>query len=354
MLVVLFVNILAIFFAFLESKKIIKNGLIISFLIIFIFLALRYDYGNDYEMYLIGFDIINSSQYLDIFSESIHFEPGWVILCILFKPFGFFVMVAVLSLLYCILFYKLILDYVPVKLYWFAVFILVFSPGNLLVHLSAMRQTLVIVIFIYSLRFIFKKQLLLYCAFILLASTFHTSALILLPVYFIQYITFRINKWSGGVLIILYILLFLIGQQVRPLLNLLILSFHENYLIYDEDGVVNSGMGLILNSFFFLLILINDKYYEDKNSFLFKLAVISFMLAPFGLIIMLIGRIQMYFSLILIVVYPLVYDSIKSKYLKLTFLTILLVLILFTFFEFFKSPIWIDKFGKYHTIFSYF
>lgn len=354
MYIVILINILAILFAFLESIKILKNGLLLSFFVLFIFLALRYDYGNDYWMYQTGFDIINGSQYLDIFSESIHFEPGWVILCILFKPFGFFVMIAFLSFLYCYVLYVLIRDYVPVKLYWFAIFILVFTPGNFLVHLSTMRQTLVIVIFIYSLRFIFKRQLLLYCAFILLATTFHSSAFILLPVYFIQYIPFRINKWSGGVLITLYILLFLIGQQLRPLINLIIISFHEGYLIYDDDGIINSGLGLVLNSFLFLLILINDKYYENKQSFLFKLAIVSCMIAPFGVIIMLIGRIQMYFSVILIVVYPLVYDSIKPKFLKMTFLAILVVFSLFAFFEFFKSPIWIDKFEKYQTIFSYF
>jgi len=354
MLVVLFVNIFAIFFAFLESNKIIKNGLVISFLIIFIFLALRYDYGNDYGMYITGFDIINSSQYLDIFSESIHFEPGWVVLCMLFKPVGFFVMVAVLSFLYCILFYKLIRDYVPVHLYWLAMFIFVFSTNNLLVHLSAMRQTLVILIFIYSFRFIFQKKLILYFVTIFFASLFHTSALILLPVYFLRFVNFKMNKWVGGFIILFYILLFIIGQQLRPLINIIIASLHENYLLYDEEGVISTGLGLVLNSFVFILILNNDKNYEGEKSFLFKLAIISFLLTPLGLIIMLIGRVQLYFSLFLIVVFPLVYDSIQHRFLKYVFLFILVLLNLFTFFEFFRSPIWIDKFAVYHSIFSYF
>jgi hypothetical protein len=133
-------------------------------------------------------------------------------------------------------------------------------------------------------------------------------------------------------------------------LNLLILSFHEDYLYYDEEGSFNSGLGLIINTSIFILILANDKYYEGKLSFFFKLGIISYILSPFGLIIMLIGRIQLYFSLFLIVVYPLVYDSIKSIAIRLLFLGILLMILLVTFFEFFKSPIWIDFFTEYHTI----
>jgi hypothetical protein len=309
MYIVILTNILAILFAFLEGKKIVKNGLLVSFFILFVFLALRFDYGNDYMMYYEGFENINKVGWFEVYNEKMHFEPGWIVLCVLFEPIGFFGLVAFLSFLYCYVFYKLIHDYVPIKLYWLAVFILVFSTGNLLVHLSAMRQTLVIVIFIYSLRFIFRKQLLLYCAAIILASTFHSSALILLPIYFLQFLNFKINKWSGGAIIIIYIALYLLGQQIRPFLNLLILSFHEDYLYYDEEGSFNSGLGLIINTSIFILILANDKYYEGKLSFFFKLGIISYILSPFGLIIMLIGRIQLYFSLFLIVVYPLVYDS---------------------------------------------
>lgn len=353
MYIVIFTNILAILFAFLESKKILKNGLLLSFFVLFIFLGLRFDYGNDYQMYFEAFDNINSIGWSEVYNEKLHFEPGWVVLCILFDPIGFFALVAFLSFLYCYVFYTLIRDYVPIKLYWLAMFILVFSTGNMLVHLSAMRQTLVILIFIYSLRFIFKKQLLLYCVFILVASTFHSSALILLPIYFLQFVNFKINKLTGGAIVLLYIIIYLVGQQIRPFLNLLILSIHEDYLYYDDEGSFNSGIGLVINSFIFILILANDKYFEDKLSFFFKLGIISFILSPFGLIILLIGRIQMYFSVFLIIVYCLVYDSIKSKLLKLVFLGILILLTLVTFFEFFKSPIWIDKFKEYQTIFSY-
>ena len=350
--IVLLTNIFAVFFAFLESKKILKNGLLISFFIIFIFLSLRYNYGNDYMGYYEGFQEINRYVSFDIFDEYIHFEPGWVVLCILFKPIGFFGLIVFLSFIYCFVMYKLIKEHVPIKLYWFAIVICVFSAGNLLTHLSAMRQALAIVIFIFSLKFIYEKKIILYVASILLASTFHSSALLLLPIYFIQFVNFKLNKFSLGLLFILYGALYFFGEKIKPYLNLIITSFNEEYLVYDEEGVLNSGIGLLINSFFFILILVNDRRYKDERAMFFKLGILSFILAPIGLIVLMFGRINMYFSVFLIVVYPLVFESIKIKSIKYLFLILLFFLIFKTFFDFFESPIWKAKYNEYHSVFE--
>ena len=350
--IVLITNILAVLFAFLESKKLLKNGLLFSFVIIFIFLSLRFDYGNDYFGYYKGFQEINRFVNFDLFDKELHYEPGWIVLCILFKQLGFFWMVAFLSFLYCYILYKLIKKYVPLKLYWLSVFICVFSIGNLLTQLSSMRQTLAILIFIISIKFINEKRIIIFIALILLASTIHNSALLLLPIYFIQFVNFKFNKFSGGLILLLYCSLYVFGENIRPLLNSLVASFNEDYLVYDEKGVLNSGIGLFVLSFFFILVLMKDRQYDGEKALLFKLVTLGFLFAPIGLIIMMFGRVSMYFSVFLIVVYPLVFDSIKSKEIRLAFLVLLVLIIMSSFFDFFESPIWQDKYKEYHTIFS--
>lgn len=350
--IVLLTNILVVIFAFLESKKILKNGLLISFVIIFVFLSLRYDYGNDYMNYYKGFQEINRFVNFNIFDEQIHFEPGWVVLCILFQPIGFFGMVVFLSFLYCYFLYDLIKRYVPIKLYWFAVFILVFSSEFVLTHLSTMRQTLAILTFIFSLKFIYEKKIILYVMSILLASTFHSSALLLLPIYFIQFVNFKLNKFSGGLIFFLYGVLYVFGENIKPFLNSVVTSFNEDYLVYDEEGALNSGVGLLILSFFFVLVLVNDKYYKGEIALLFKLVILSFILAPIGLIVMMFGRVSMYFSVFLVVVFPLVFEAVKIKSIKYLFLILLIVLTFKTFFDFFESPIWIAKYKEYHSVFT--
>ena len=351
--IVLLTNVLTVFFAFLESKKILKNGLLISFIIIFIILSFRYDFGNDYMGYYRGFQEINRYVTFDIFDKEIHFEPGWIVMCILFKPVGFFGMVGFLSFIYCYLLYDLIKKHVPIKLYWLAVFILVFSSDFFLTHLSTMRQTLAILIFIFSLKFIYNKNIILYFSFILLASTFHSSALLLLPIYFLQFVNFKLNKFSIGLIFVLYCILFVFGEKIKPFLNTVVTSFNEDYLLYDKEGEFNSGIGLFILSFFFLiLLLVNNKFIKGEINLLYKLVILSFIIVPFGLIIMMIARIGMYFSIFSIIVYPLVFVEVKIKSIKYLFLILLLSLTLKSFFDFFESPIYKDKYKEYYTIFS--
>ena len=135
---VAFVGVIAMFFASLPRKS-FKYGLEVAWIIIGIFLAIRYDFGNDYLGYLDGFNYINSWATFQIYEE-MHAEPGWQLLCYLFRPLGFFAMVAVLTLFECYVIYRLIKAYVPERYYWLSIFLYVFTPSMMLIGASMMRQ----------------------------------------------------------------------------------------------------------------------------------------------------------------------------------------------------------------------
>ena len=92
-----------------------KRGLIWSMIILFLFLALRYNFGNDYPAYYTSFydgnDILEDSQV----------EVGYKWLTILFKPFGFFIFIIWWSAFYIIALYKTIRRYVPEEYYWLVI-----------------------------------------------------------------------------------------------------------------------------------------------------------------------------------------------------------------------------------------
>ena len=144
MIAVAIFNIIVVFFAYQARHKRTEFFLKVSFGLIFLFLALRYDYGNDYSAYLKGFLEVNRVETIDYFDKYLHFDPGWIFLCRIFWPFGFFAMMAVLALFNCFVYYRFIRKYVPPVYYWFAVFLYVFNPYFMLVHSSAMRQSLAI------------------------------------------------------------------------------------------------------------------------------------------------------------------------------------------------------------------
>ena len=79
MWVTLVVGIISVFFAWLESSGRWRHGLKSSLFIIFIFLALRYDFGNDYMGYFEYFKDINSNENLNLITVK-GTEIGWVYL----------------------------------------------------------------------------------------------------------------------------------------------------------------------------------------------------------------------------------------------------------------------------------
>ena len=118
MYTVLIMNILVVLTAYLAKYRQFKFGLKISFLIIFFFLALRYNFGNDYKGYLTDFLEFNNYDKVSYFNiADFHYEPGWLILCRIFKGPGFFAMVAFLAAFNCMAYYFLIHRYVPRRYY---------------------------------------------------------------------------------------------------------------------------------------------------------------------------------------------------------------------------------------------
>ena len=352
MFVALVVNVLMVFFAWLQDLRLFKNGLFIAFFILFLFLALRYDYGNDYKAYFNGFNEINSIKTVNYFGRDYQFEAGWVYLCRIFAPFGFFSMVAFLALFNCWVYYRFIRQYVPLGYYWLAVFIYVFSPGMMLTNSTAMRQSVAIGFFLLAIDFINQQKSFRYFLLIGLASLFHQSALVLLPFYFVGRLNLRLKWYWQGVLIVLFLSLFLYGKSISPFINSIVSSTFKQYEIYDEGSQFGSGLGVLLLSFFYCLVLYWDQYQDTKNAILFKFSFISYLFIPLGLILLMLVRIGMYFQVANIAVFPLIYLSIRQVVWKNLNILILVLFTLYTFYVFFHSATYGSSFRTYKTIFS--
>lgn len=345
-------NIFAVSFSFLEGRG-LKGGLFISFAAIFFFSAIRYNYGNDYISYLESFKEINSIEDFDFFNEATHFEPGWLILCKLFNSIGFFGLVIFLSLLNSLMIYKFIKKYIPKELFWLAVFIYLFTPNLFLVQLSTMRQTLVILIFTFSSSYISQKKLIPFLICITIGFSFHTSALILLPTYFLGYFKLRVSKIAIIIIIALYInFIFIANEILAPFIEILTLAFHEGYKVYDTKGEVVTGFGLIFNILLLIFFLYMSNYLPQKEKFIFNISLCGFLITPFALQVELIARLGFYFETFHIILLPLLFLYNRNVFLKYSITSIYCLFLLYLFFSFFQSPISKDYYNTYQTIFS--
>lgn len=345
---------LAVWFAYLARFKELRFGLIISFSLIFIFLALRYNFGNDYQGYLQSYINVNRYSEINYFENEFGFEPGWLFLYRISKPIGFFGLTALLSLFYCIVYYRFIKAFVPVHNYWLAVFLYIFSPAFMLIQASAMRQSLAIAIFIFSLNYLFKKDAVRYFLSIYVASLFHSSALVLLPIFFLRFIDWRINKTAALVIISVFILLFVFPSTVGRLQILFVNAYFERYEIYQDFGMggIGSGLGVIYFSFLLILIMYFENLQDKKTSIIFKIAIISYMFIPLSLPLQFIARLSMYFAPATIIVFPVIQKSIEKQEYKYLFLSTLLIITLLSYIQFFQSDTWSAAYATYKTIFS--
>lgn len=356
MITVAIFNIVFVLFAYLAQYKGGEHFLKVSFFLIFLFLALRYNYGNDYPAYLKGFLNINSLVSIDYSVEYFDFDPGWVFLCRLFQHFGFFAMVAVLAAFNCFVYYRFIKKYVPPYYYWIAVFLYVFDANNMLINSSAMRQSLAISLFIFSLDYLYKKDVIRYFLCVGLASWIHTSALVLFPVYLLGLINFKINKTLIACIFLLYILAFKYADSIQPVIDILMSGSLGKYEHYSESQFAKEDQeslaSIIYYGILFLIVLFYGRFQDKETSLLFKAAILSFFIKPFIILIPMIIRIGMYFSPFFIVVFPIVLITITNKFTRIMLLFFLILTKLYLFYQFFQHDVWKEAFASYQTIFS--
>ena len=159
-----------------KSSKKTKN--IVLFVIMLFFslvLGLRYNVGTDYMPYK---DIYVMQYFDDV-------ESGYAMMNRIFYWFGLpfssiFTLVAFLQLFFFVKGVENInKKYLPLAIFFY------FTTLYFFLSLNVLRQTLAFSIFVFSINYIRERKLFKYILTILIASTIHKSALVLLPMYFI-------------------------------------------------------------------------------------------------------------------------------------------------------------------------
>lgn len=177
-------------------------------------------------------------------------------------------------------------------------------------NLAAFRQGMVISIFIFALHYIidekFKKSLLFF-VFILIATLFHQSAIILILVYFARYMQKILsNEWIIFLLLAVVDIIWITGSSLTTQLDILLPFFYsdtlvmgEKYAQFIENGEWGTTYGIAkaieINATVIMYVLFCKK---DKGMELFRLNIMLY--ALFGLAFggMIAHRLNYYWALI--------------------------------------------------------
>lgn len=214
----------------------------------------RFYVGTDYPSYVNMFRYININ---NIFNLK---EIGYLTINLIPKRLGFNVQIVfLLSSLITLLFI-----YYGIKNqtnYYFWAWFFYLSFGFYMQSMNSVRQSIAVAIFFYAIKYIKNNNLTKFLIFVFIASLFHMSVFIAVPIYFISKV--KIPKFF----MLLSIIVFFIGNQLNIFIDfikkvaLLIGGRYGNYvrLGYDYES---DGTGLM--RLFFLLVVIFLIIHREK------------------------------------------------------------------------------------------
>lgn len=293
-----------------QTRKSFWNRLCLMgvFLILFLCSALRFDIGNDYRQY-------TQTAHEAFVGGYVVTEPGfnWLVRIIytltggeyyefVFAVFAFVTLVFFLKALY-----EQSVDF-SFSFFLFMTLGLYFQTYN------TVRYYLALAIALYAMRYVLNKDYLKFIFWILLASPFHKSVLLTIPVYWAA--SYAWKKWMivSGVLFSAGCFL---GKSIILKIALWFYPSYEN-TIYLEGGTspISIVRGLLVLGLYFWYRKHTSES-EDREFRLYaQLNLLSVVVCVFFSFLPVITRIAYYFSVTQLLMLPKIVYGIKEKKLR--------------------------------------
>lgn len=298
------------------SKKYDFNTVAVIFLgvMYFIISAFRADsVGNDLIRYVSRYQMVGRTPWHNIFNlgDTWGFEVGFVFLCKLLSIFTLNprILVVVSSFIIVGSFYRTIIKYSEnalISMYLFNLF------GFFVTSLNLMRLFLAVAICLWSIEYVEQKKFLKFVLIVIIASLFHTSAIVFLVVYFAPSI--KINKTTFVLSAIFCIVSFFFSKQITLLMTYV---FSENYSGYRGEIGSGSGNGLLIlliGIFIFAYISFDREDRKDEVLTLWiNLLFITIVLNILATRLSSVSRLMWYFKISLIFLIPHISNVAKKK-----------------------------------------
>lgn len=202
-------------------------------------------------------------------------------------------------------------NYIELEIYMYI------TSGCFLVTMNGVRQAMVASILFASIGLVIRGRFVPYMIITLILSTMHSSALIMIPIYFIV----RKEAWSKqtNTIIVLSSIGFLFFYQLLPtLFNLIESSSYSEY----EEAFINGGGGASLMRFIVNLVPLilayiykNDLKSKWKESNIFiNMSLMNAIFIAFSLYNWIFARFSMYFQLYNFILLPyIISNCFKNK-----------------------------------------
>ncbi|MBV1709527.1 MAG: EpsG family protein [Erysipelothrix sp.] len=313
-LLIILIIFLKVITDYLKVKDKDKTFLILTGVLIVIFFGLR----NGEIRY--GSDLNN---YYRTYIDAIHLD--WNVYFRLYSDdFGFYLLVRILASLipdpqfmfFAMGFFLIYPTFRFIYKYSRNAFIsvLVFmSSGLFIFFLSGFRQSLALVIILYSLDFILKRKFIEFLILILIAFSFHQSAIVFLPMYLILNVKMTTIKVIVSTLSLMFLTIY-----TDYLLNIGNNFFDRSFERIGSQSVLGGFINITMNVFVLVIVFFvlrhkkSWKLNKTEHAFLFMLLIgTGIYFLRFQALVF--ERISLYFTSVLIVLLPYAIFNLKPQ-----------------------------------------
>lgn len=301
---------------------------VVAGLFLFLLMGLRkYTVGNDIYRYIQG---LQSA--IPEFSERIFIydEWGYQAFLVILKKIGI-ASQGYIIITSAIIVASFTIFYLKYSRNIFMSFFLHLTIGLFTMSMSGIRQTLAICLILLAFHFAVKKKLLGFLVVIIVAQTFHNSAIVFLPVYLVKNID--ITRKKGILLLVITSSFLFIRTTLTPLLEIFVPDrYITRYELLSDAFKVNPLLIIIAFAipaaclvFWKKIEFINP---NEKRIFsiLFILACMNLFFNILSLNSNMLGRLSFYFLPFITVLIPNVISIIKDKKMRLIALYLAFVL----------------------------
>lgn len=308
------------YFFNLGKKYRVKIATLVALLIPILISGLRYGVGSDYFAYIAQYNILKAipvTEYLKSYAFGDEITFYFLTKISQFLSGGEDLLFWTAGVLTIVFLYLGIKKYKPPHetLVFFLMLLTIF-PSTL----NNIRQGITISIFFFASSYIIERKAIQYFILILFASTIHTSAIVLIPLYFLN----RIIKPSNGKMVnIIKLGATALGTSLilpRLLEGVRNISTFSKYELYQSYVVVgkNYTFGLKLAIVALCIIVFIHLRPRIQNYYFLLFSLLEVMLLTLGFTSAFTKRIALYFSpffILLIACVPEVFANKRLRYL---------------------------------------
>lgn len=269
-----------------------KRVLFVCCLSIFLMSFLQNGWGGDGWGYIDDFDQYHGMSFQQLLWDQSHGEIGFKLMYALAPSVGFCKLIG--YGLFAIALYFFVYEFVPRK-WWALFFVMLFIDRSMLMGEIATfpRNGIAVAALLIAFHYLREGKRIIFCAILVLASFFHTSALFCIPFVFLPQDGFKLKQSTGLIISVVCIIIsFLIPKSVINIVDMVIDQSERlnEYSVYQESITGESLFSILIVCPLFwiyeLMAKSNSSDCLDKERFIMSLAIIQILfgfLPEFGL-----------------------------------------------------------------------